>query len=53
MLTGPVSQRFRITMSPLNDWSVSVALASPNDPRTDRFRPGPNELAGGFCKVNA
>ena len=48
-----LAHRFTITMSPLNDCSVSVAPASPNDPRTDRLRPGVNELAGDVCNVNA
>jgi hypothetical protein len=46
--------RLTMTMSPLKDWSISVAPASPNDPRTERLRrPGPNEFAGRLCNVSA
>ena len=53
MLALGATYLLMIAMSPLNDCSVSVAPASPNDPRTDRLRPGVKELPAAGCNVSA
>src|SRR5438093_6142889 len=43
-MTDPGFYRLVTTMSPLNDWRATIALASPKEPRIERFIGGGRRL---------